>query len=865
VNAFIRANLLVLFFSLSSSSLAFGANKDISANIPEQLGWTPNKHYVCGGYYQDPLADLLDKPLPPLNTTTAVIDADTSILHVDGPSYLYGNVTITQPGRFARADQAEIRRDPTTKQISDSTLTGNVVLREPGQMVVGDKAHMEMQNKSIDFFHALYQMLVSRFNPNATGPADAKQSLHAWGHVAELHRLSASMTHLIKATYTTCSPTTNTWQLSASRVNLNHDTGRGYAYNMWLKVYKVPVLYTPYFDFPIDDRRQTGFLFPAMSSSSESGMGIIIPYYLNLAPNYDATITPVLFSKRGAQLNTLFRYLTTDSSGFFNGGYLPGDRAFASFKNQALNDYPAGPQLTHLENLSNNRDFFTWQDSRRYDPHWSSTVNYNYLSDDYYYQDFATPSSTAPNQFLRQGTVNYAGNNWNFTGELLGYQTLHPINLAAVNNPYNRLPELDWNGNFPNQDYGFNYQLNNQLVYFQRDRNLIESATLGPSNEPPNATRINVQPGISWPYTSLGGYLTPQLQVALTHYDIGNQVSGYANSAQRNIPIFNIDSGLYFDRDMTLGSTDYQQTLEPRLFYLYVPYRNQTSLPLFDTSLIPFSYDSMFATNRFSGIDRIGDADQITFALTTRLLDANTGAEKFRFSIGEIYYFRNRVVTTCTPNGTPGAASSNTVCTSTDPNIVLGATSLTDKTSPIAAQASYQINSAWNTTGSIAWDPNVHQTVNANWNFQYQPAPNHIFNATYNFIRLGDPTGNPNISPSSSQNDLNQVGFSFAWPLSMRWSVIGALNYNRSHQYPQTYFYGLQYDSCCWAVRLVQGQTFMALNQNYNPVFNHAVYLQWQLKGLGSAGSDPSSLILPNIPGYIDSFQTSSTMPRLAS
>jgi LPS-assembly protein len=859
-----QISLFFLSLVISSLSLAVGAS-EAKKNIPALLGWVPNDKYICGGYYQDPLAALIGQPLPPLDTTPVKIDSTGGgEFKANGTSVLTGNVTIDQPGRWVHADKVEFNRNATTGQISDATLTGHAVLREPGKVMVGDSGHVELQTKVAHFFHALYHIAISAFNPGATTPENAAQELHAWGKVQEIDQQSSGIIRLRKATYTTCAPNTLcAWQLSARKVDLNRDVGRGYAYDAWLHVKGIPVFYTPYINFPIDDRRQTGFLFPTVGSSNKSGLTVSIPYYWNIAPNYDATITPNIYSKRGVQLGGLFRYLTPIDNGSINTSFLPHDRAFANFKKQAVTQYPLtaqAPQLNRLLESSDNRGFFNWKDNANFNPHWNSTINYNYVSDDYYYQDFGGIPTLVPNQLPRQGTVNYSGDVWNFTGELFGYQTLHPINQSTITNPYFRLPELDLNGNFPDQPYGLNYQLNNQFVYFQRDRNP------GELTEPMKAGRLNLQPGVSLPLTSLGGYATPNLQLALTHYNIGNQVSGYASEFDRKLPIFDIDSGLYFDRDASFGHSDYQQTLEPRLFYLYVPYRNQDNIPLFDSAIIPFSYDSLFTTNRFSGLDRIGDANQITFALTTRFLDADSGAEKFRASIGEIYYFQNRRVSNCAPAGTPASVALGTVCS--NPNTVIGAIPPNEVTSPIAGQVSYQFNPSWSTTANIAWDPHIHQTVNGNWNFHYQPWPNHIINFNYNYIRFGDPisTNPPTTPPDSHKNDLDQVGFSFAWPFKMNWSAIGGLNYNRSHNYPQTYFYGLEYDSCCWAVRLVAGRAFSALNQNGNPVFNNSIYLQWQFKGLGTVGTnDPASMLMGSIPGYQDNFQSFSTFPRLAT
>lgn len=825
-------------------------NGDVAAGL---LGWVPSSHNVCGGYFLDPLAAFNNKILPPLATTPVQADADQTDFHQVGHSLLVGNVTLKQPGRWVHADQVQLNRDPTTENVTNATLTGHVILREPGKMMVGDYGFIELQTKVANFFHALYHMAVSSFKPVTS----SVHALSAWGAASEIKQLESGIIELYNTTYTTCAPTAGVWQLSAQRVELNRDSGRGSAYNAWLDIKNVPVFYTPYFNFPIDNRRESGFLFPAIGASTNSGFGVSVPYYFNIAPNYDMTFTPHYFAKRGLQLEDLFRYLKPYAAGALNVEVLPHDAAFEEFQEDAIGKYLPGPQLRNLENSSDNRQSLSWQNHTSFSPRWSSTINYNYVSDDYYYQDFSNPSSLAPNQYLRQATLNYAGDHWNFNGLLQGYQTLHPINQAATGNAYTMLPELNLNGNYPNEAHGLNYLFPNQVVYFTRARNPGEIIP-PPNTAPPTTARFNTQPGVSWPITGLPGYITPTLQLAATHYDIGNQLAGLSASQQRTLPIFDIDSGLYFDRNVMLGQSEYEQTLEPRLFYLFVPYKNQNSIPLFDSGLVPFSYDSLFLTNRFSGTDRLGDANQVAFSLTTKFLDADTGAEKFHASIGEIYYFRNRRVMLCGPADVIAAVGTTLPCA--NPVALVGATSPTEVVSPLAGQLGYNFNRSWETTANLAWDPTTHQTINGSWNFHYQPLPNHIINFGYDFVRFGDVATvsplHPSIPALSHKNDLNQGRVSFAWPLSEKWHAVGSYAYNVSHEYPQTYFYGLEYDNCCWAVRLVSGRTFLALNQNGTPIFNKVIYLQWQLKGLGTVGtSDPSMLLVDSIHGYQDNFQ----------
>lgn len=838
-----------------------------SPNIPQLLGWVPLPacENICCGYYQDPLASFATVALPPLSTTPAEASGAQGSFSQTGPTSLIGNVVVTQPGRLITGDEAVINRDPRTFQPSTLDIRGNVTLREPGRLVIADSGHIDLQTKSGKLLNTIYHFvlggaapfsqsdLVHTAPPLVTDINPLIKPLDAWGVASSVERLPNGHIVLKNATYTTCAPTSNTWRVHAWKIHLDTDSERGSAYNTWLTVKGIPVFYTPYLNFPLDRRRKTGFLFPQYGNDNRAGYNWALPFYWNIAPNYDATFTPTYYTKRGFFMDGLFRYLTSSSTGNITGGYLPHDSAFTDFMNDTVNDpaYASNPALDRLRNASAQRGYFSWQNITHFNPHWTSNVDFNYVSDDYFLEDFNKINTLVPNQLPQRADLIYRDDIWTFSSMVRAYQTLHPVNQAAVTNPYQSLPQIDLNADLPNQAYGLHYQLNTQYVYFDRNRNPKETI------DPLNANRINIQPIISWPHTSMSGFFTPKLQFVATDYEIGHQVPGYSREEKRFLPIFDIDTGLYFDRDVWIFNNQYQQTLEPRIFYLYVPYVNQDNLPLFDTALIPFSYDSLFLTNRFSGWDRIGDANQVAVGLTSRFLDSTTGAEKFKASLGQIYYFQNRRVSSCPFPGTPAAASYGSA--STDPTSLIGSNSPREVASPFAGQLTYHFNPSWSAVANGVWDPNYNQVINANMNLQYSPAPNHIVNINYNYVHLGDPI--PGRPPLSSRNDLSMLGGSLAWPIRDHWQVVGSLNYDLVHGYPQTFLYGVEYDSCCWAIRFVAGRTLVGLNPHQNPVFNHAYYVQWQLKGLGNINrGNPASFLLNNIPGYQDIFDNFSIL-----
>lgn len=806
------------------------------SSVAEKLGWVkkPGCPNLCGGYYVDP-------PLPVMSLSSDFIQVtfDSSELRHDGRSLLRGHVTINQsPDRQLISDKAYIYRNPEG-EFTKIDMYGNVQLQESGKYIVGKKARVKLDSKEGDYYDALYRITLdpSSYVPVLAAHGDQTgSSLTAHGRAKQIKQLAKGKLALDNATYTTCAPTTESWRLKAKKVDLNHDTGRGIAHHTVITVKDIPVFYIPYFNFPIDKRRQSGFLFPTFGSSNTGGFSFGIPYYWNLAPNYDATITPMYYAKRGLQVGNQVRYLTAASSGSIQYTVLPNDTAFRSFQRTAAGQYQTNPALKDLIAASGTRQYLAWQHMTRFNPYWTGAIDYTRVSDDYYFQDFNNiPSLTTANQLLQQAKVNYFDGRWAFQGMLQQYQTLHPVTLAPVANQYSRLPQLLFSGNIPDEKTGLIYQFNSELVHFWRP--------MYPGGEPiiPVAgNRVNLQPGISLPIINLSGYFTPTVQVNLTQYGLSHQPNNYPNNIFRAVPIFSIDSGLIFERNLAAFGRSYQQTLEPRLFYLYVPYRQQYELPLFDSGLQVFNYDQLFRTNRFTGLDRIGDANQITLALTTRFIDQDTGLEKLRASIGQIYYLRDRKVMLC---GTRGC---------TDKLSQTGAISATDSSSPIAGQISYNLNPNWNTTANLTWNPHSHQTENGTFNFQYVPKPYHLFNIGYNFIRYGDPL--VPAEENSRKNNLNQATVSFAMPVRQNWRTVGGWTYNLSHEHAQSFFYGAEYNTCCWATRLVVAHTFTGLNNTNTPIFNKVIYLQFLLKGMSNIGTNDPSLITNTIPGYQDNF-----------
>ncbi len=836
-------SILLLVFALftkaatSSSAICLDTGTTHSLaefEIAKQLGWVISDENRCGGYYLEPA---FHYPKSVSNNNPINVTSDQVLFSTHGTSILKGNVTITRDGQQIIANKAYLYRDPKTGKISSIDLIDHVILREPNSLILANCGHYDIKTHAKSLKGILYRTAV--YNKSSTKPT----SLSAWGQASKFIQAQPEIKELQSASYSTCPPTSiPAWQVRGDQIILNKITGRGTATDGELLVKGVPILYAPYLNFPIDKRRQTGFLFPTIGTSSKSGAYLGMPFYWNLAPNYDTTITPTYLAKRNLELADLFRYLTPLSSGEINVAILPGDKLFSDFKTTSLeeNQQATNPttvaELHRLNNASTTRKSISWQDDTTYNDHWTSDIDYNYVSDDYYLRDLRNSlNEVTQNQLLQQAEVNYKGQNWHLLGRVQQYQTLHPFDEPTVNNVYSHFPELAFEGDYPHQAYGLDYFVSGDGTHFDI-RN-----TPG-TNQLPMGNRSNLQPGISLPFMQPYLYFTPRLQFILTQYDLGHVTSNNQKNITRGIPIFDISSGLYFDRNIDLFSHAYRQTLEPQVYYTYVPFRNQDQIPLFDTTLNTLTYDELFTYNRFSGIDRIGDANQVSFGVTTRFIDEQSGEQKVQAGIGQIAYFESRRVTLCTENNTIN-------CTDTPSNPLN-----TQRFSPISGVLIYNINPNWSATGNAIWNVRSNRTDNATVGLQYKPDAKRIINLGYSFVRDGDQL--PTDTLGSSASNLRTTDLSFAWPITRDWSTVGRWSQNWNHRHFQDLLYGLQYDSCCWAVRFVAGRAFTSLNSNNVFQYNTQFFVQFALKGLGnvSPGGDPTQVLSSSIPGYENNF-----------
>ena len=759
-------------------------------------------------------------------------------------------MAIIRQGQQITAHKAYLYRDMSSGKLSAMEMIGDVHYREPNTLVIAKQGRYYLNTQTKSLNDILYRTALTN-NRQIIGPSLPPEeikherkitSLTAWGRAYEFSQTQPQVYELAEASFTTCPPIAPAWQIKAKHIVLNKNTGRGYATSARILVENIPVFYFPYINFSIDKQRKSGFLWPTIGNSNAWGPYLLTPFYWNIAPNYDMTITPGLLTKRGIQLSDHFRYLTQTSEGSLNGSVLPNDREFADFRHQTDAAYAASrnpviqSELNRLRTDSNTRKGFFWRDDSHFNAHWSSHVDFNYAGDDYYLRDFGSDlNEITQNQLLQEGDLYYKSPNWNFIGRLQTYQTLHPISINSevpVQNQYRRLPQLILNADYPNQRYGLEYFIQSDITHFE----ILK--TPGTHIDHPTGNRFHLQPGVSWPLDLSYFYMTPRAQLALTEYNLyqieDQQLPG---NIKRAVPIFDITTGWIFTRHIRLFRYGFQQTLEPQLYYVYVPYRNQADIPIFDTTVNTLTYDQLFNYNRFSGIDRIGNANQVSVGITTRLIDQLSGLEKVRLGIGQMIYFVKRRVTLC----------NNNACTDNPDNPILE-----QHFSPILGLLKYNVNIAWSISANTLWNPITKLFENTTLNFHYQPDMQRILNLGYSFVRNGDSLSG--ITVNSSQSNLQVADFSFAWPLTPTISTIGRFSQDIKQNHFQNALLGLQYDTCCWAIRLVGGQAFTNLSTNNSPQYHNQYYMQFAFKGLGNIGTGNPSGLLSRISGYNTQF-----------
>jgi len=786
------------------------------ADIAERLGWQPDaSDRMCyGSYRNNPrFSDVHDPSLIQLR-------ADDVLFSSEGRSTLTGHVEVQYDKRAVSANTAYIYRDPKTQHVTHVELVGDVIYYEPGRFMRAHRVKLNPEDKTGELNHVLYRL----------DTKNAGASLPVWGRASLIQRFANRNLLLRDATYTTCAPNDKAWMIRARELNLYEDEGRGTARDAVFEIHDTPVLYVPYMSFPTSKARKSGFLMPTNGYSNIGGVDLSVPYYWNIAPNYDATIVPHVYARRGVMLGGDARFLTEHSSGVLGGHFLPADRAFREYLNVHQPSYP------ELQGVSDNRWSLYLREDTAFTDRLKLKLNYQQISDDYYLQDFSNNMTMmTQSQLLRDGSLTYTDEHWLAHALVQSYQTINPINQDSVNYIYERMPQILIDGKYNELPWNGAVRINAQYDLFR-----------WPVSDPTQleGPRVHVMPDVSFELVKPWGYLKPEAQLVENYYSLHSEGTGYTPEFNRLIPRYIGDAGLIFERDSNAFGTSYTQTFEPRLYYLYVPYQDQSQIPAFESAYMMFRYDQLMRNNRFSGFDRISNANQLTYAFQTRLLSQQTGKEKAVLSVGQQAYFERRRVNLC--YAVDGHCE--------DDALMLGYTSPDVKFSPIASNLDLHLSQDWSLNGGFVWDVYTKSTNNAEANFHYEPAKNHIMRLGYSYLVSGNTLTHED--GTVSRGALHQATGAYAWPLNENWSSVGVYSYNISEGYNMVAFLGVQYETCCWAVRTYAGRSFNSLTlDKTQPMYNNSAYVQVLLKGLGALSTnDPASTIKTYLPEYVDVF-----------
>lgn len=708
------------------------------------------QRFVCEVPPAAPFSD--ESELPP--ATTADPDAieflagEIDATFGENPSAaLSGGVIVRRGDRLVGADDAAY--DPLTQAL---LLTGSVRYEDLDTSVSSSSAEFSYATGRIRFEGAEFQLGQS----GSRGSASVLQ-------ISQEGRLQ-----LADVGYTTCPPDSNDWIIEADEIDLNSETSVGKARDVKLRFKGVPIIWTPYLSFPLSDARKSGILTPEIGSTGRSGNELSVPYYWNIRENYDATITPRLLTDRGLQVGTEFRYMLQNSGGKAEFEYLPNDSKF-----------------------NDDRQMLAFEHQTLFENGWRNLVDFNEVSDNQYFEDLGGSLSISSITHLNRSVLlDYHGKRWTLLGRIQEFQTIDEA-ISPTEQPYRRLPQLRATGFWPDSALGLDFGLDSEFVLFDRDVGVT-------------GWRANVRPQVELPITKPGWFVIPAIALDHTRYDLSNTVPGQRQNPSRSLPISSIDAGFVLER--ALKTEGRIQTLEPRLLYVNIPFRDQDDLPVFDTIIPDLNLVQLYRRNRFLGVDRIADTDQLSVGVTSRIMDASSGRELMSATIGQALYLSSQNVNL---PGQPAAVGDS---------------------SDYIAELSFLIYDNLNFDIGHQWSDESTGTTQSEARLQYRPQTNKILNLAYRFRR----------------DSLEQGDVSWSWPLARSWNFVGRYNYSFRDERTLEQFYGLEYESCCWGFRLVSRRYI----STRDGTTDSSIGLQLVLKGMMSVGTAADKLLEHGILGY---------------
>jgi len=697
----------------------------------------------------------LAQSVPPAQAQGATtVDAET----IEG----VGDLEVTARGN------AEIRRD-------DVTIFGDLLRYNAEFGRVQGEGGVRLQRDGDRFYGPRLKFNTLEDSGTVESPKYLIQrEATARGGADEADIIDREHYRLKNGTFTTCEAGRDDWVLQASEIELDYDKQVGSAKHPRLRFYDVPILAFPYATFPLEKSRHSGMLAPYYSQTSQRGLEIGVPYYWNIAPEADLTVTPVFMTKRGVQLKNWGRYLQPSYAGEMKLEYLPDDKEFGK-----------------------SRAGVSWQHAQTFAPNFTGNLDYNRVSDDRYFTDLASQVRVVSIGNLQQdGYVTYNGAlgryPYSAQARVQSFQTLQDP-LAPIDPPYHRVPQLTFTSNLSNVAGLLDSTLPAELVRFTHDVKV-------------EGTRVSINPVAAMPFLAPSWFVTPRVGLRAASYDLDHIDPAAETSPRATIPWASLDSGLVFERSARFFGETLTQTLEPRLFYVYAPYRNQDAFPIFDTALADFNYTQLFSENRFTGGDRFGDANQLTLAMSSRFLTAN-GQEALRATIGQRYYF----------------ADERVGLTPTSPL-------RTTNSSDILGSVGGRLFRYWTFDTTTQYSRLQQETERFQVSLKYTPELAKVLNASYRFTR----------------GSVRQIDLASQWPIAAGWYGIGRYNYSFLDGRLLEGLAGVEYNAGCWVFRAVVTKV-----QAATQVTATGLFFQIEFNGIGQVGTeDVVGLLSRNIPGY---------------
>jgi LPS-assembly protein len=685
-----------------------------------------------------------------------IIEADDKdfSFDVNGNAVLSGNVVMRQGDKVIRADRLEY-----DAKSGRAKLTGAVEFAGPALKVRASSGDYS-PTLGAQFEGAQFELPTR----NARGAAGSMQ-VDAGGTVTLDH-----------VSFSTCPVTDRAWEIKSSRIVLDTHANTGTGHGTKLEFKDVPFIYLPWMTFPIGPQRQSGFFFPNIGGSSRNGAEVSLPYYWNIRPNADLMAEPVYYAKRGVDFAGELRYLTKHQRGTLSFNYLPNDSEYLAENPFAGDNDRSRLHLEHVADLPGD---------------WRFRIDATDVSDSSYFEDFAHgPEGTSIPFTERLAEATYRDEHWNVRAQVQDFQTIDE-DLPDEDRPYARTPRVlasgDWDLGLGAIDYGFDAE----LVNFERNLGVT-------------GWRIDVAPRAGFDWSAPGFFVRPSGGFRYTQYSLAHNDPGTDDSPTRSLPFASLDAGLVFER-MAGSHNQRRVTLEPRALYLYAPFREQSNLPLFDTGLPDLNLVQLFRANRYVGADRVNDANQVSFGLTSRLFNADTGAQYLAASFGQAYYFEK-------------------------PRVVLpDEPAATRDTSDFVAQISLSAYKDWNVEAGLQWNPEDTRSERSQFRLQYRPDGDRVLNLSYR----------------AQRDRLEQAEVSGAWPIGKHWNAYARAVYSMRDDQMLERFAGFEYRACCWRLRAVARRSVSNRDGSQESSF----YLQLELNGLASVG-DADAFLEHTIRGY---------------